>query len=87
MPELEAHRKGRDILLAFQNDVGLSHASQHSDAIILAKVLRTHMVDYRTTLDARSHEWHLEDSIPPVLLQFVYGSFQRKGDYWDIFFS
>ncbi|KAI9520651.1 hypothetical protein NQZ68_015570 [Dissostichus eleginoides] len=40
IPELEAHQQGRDVLLAFQNDVGiaLSQASDYSDAIILAEI-------------------------------------------------
>ena len=39
MPELESHRKGRDVLLAFKEDIGpvLSQASDYSDAIILSK--------------------------------------------------
>ena len=40
MPELEAHKQGRDVLLAFQKDVGfvLSEASDYySDALIISK--------------------------------------------------
>ncbi|KAI9540767.1 hypothetical protein NQZ68_037698 [Dissostichus eleginoides] len=42
IPELEAHKQGRDVLLAFQNDVGiaLSQASDYSDAIILGKAAK-----------------------------------------------
>ena len=37
IPELEAHKSGRDILLAFAEDVGsfLSHATDYSEALIL----------------------------------------------------
>lgn len=39
LPGLVAYKKGRDILLAFEKDVGpvLSEASSFADAIILAK--------------------------------------------------
>ena len=45
--ELEAHKQGRDVILAFDEDIGLalSQASDYSDAIILAKaakILRRH---------------------------------------------
>ncbi|RXN35745.1 ADP-ribosylation factor 3 [Labeo rohita] len=48
IPGLVAYKKGRDILLAFEKDVGpvLSEASSDADAIILAKaaqILRRHM--------------------------------------------
>ena len=38
--ELEAHKQERDVILAFDEDIGLalSQASDYSDAIILAKV-------------------------------------------------
>lgn len=36
MPELESHKKGRDVLLAFRNDIG-PQASNYSEAIILSK--------------------------------------------------
>lgn len=42
LPELEVHKQKRDILLAFQNDVGLalSQASDYSEAIILGKAAK-----------------------------------------------
>ena len=68
--ELEAHKSGRDILLAFQKDVGfaLSQASNYSEAIILgkaAKILRRHMLDHDFKFDGRFHEVCGEDAIPP----------------------
>ena len=41
LPDLDAHKKGRDVLLAFQDDVGfaLAETCDYSEAIILAKIL------------------------------------------------
>ena len=51
MPELESHRKGRDLLLAFKKDIGpvIPQASDYSDAIILSKaarILRNQMINH-----------------------------------------
>ncbi len=56
LPELEAQKKGRNVLLAFQDDVGLalSESCAYCDAIILskaAKVLRCHMLDHKILAD------------------------------------
>ena len=66
--ELEAQKRGRDILLAFQKDVGfaLSQASNYSEAIILgkaAKILRRHILDHDFKFDGRFHTDG--DAIPP----------------------
>ena len=50
IPELEAHKQGKDVLLAFQGDVGLAlfQAAEYSEALIkakAAKVLRGHILD------------------------------------------
>jgi len=77
IPELEAHKQGRDVLLAFQKDVGfvLSEASDYySEAIILGKaanILRRHMLDHKTTFDGTFHEGCIEQAVPLPLLQFV----------------
>ncbi|KAJ8372701.1 hypothetical protein AAFF_G00277700 [Aldrovandia affinis] len=77
IPELEAHKQGRDVLLAFQKDVGfvLSEASDYySEAIILGKaanILRRHMLDHKSTFDGTFHELCIEQAIPLTLLQFV----------------
>ena len=41
LSDLEAHKKGRDILLAFRGDVGeaLAQVSQHNEAMVLAKAV------------------------------------------------
>lgn len=76
IPGLEAHKKGRDVLMAFQKDVGfaLSQASDYSDAMTLAKaakILRRHMLEHKSSFDGTFYEGCIEDSIPPSLLQFV----------------
>eukprot|EP00058_Branchiostoma_floridae_P021206 XP_002606696.1 hypothetical protein BRAFLDRAFT_72537 [Branchiostoma floridae] len=75
LPELEAHKKGRDVLLAFRKDVGfsLSQASNYTDAMTLAKaatILRRHMLDHKFSFEGTFHEG-IENAIPPSLLQFV----------------
>ena len=76
LPELEAHKKGRDVLLAFQDDVGvaLSDSCDYSDAIILAKaakILRRHMPGHKSTVDGTFNMDSSADAVPPSLLQFV----------------
>lgn len=76
IPDLEAHKQGRDVLLAFQKDVGLalSQVSDYSEAIILgkaAKILRRNMLDHKTSFDGTFQEGCVEQAIPPSLLQFV----------------
>ncbi|KAJ8046458.1 hypothetical protein HOLleu_05132 [Holothuria leucospilota] len=76
LPELQAHKQGRDVLLAFQEDIGvaLSQSSDYSEAMILAKaakILRRHMLDHKSTFDGTFHERCIEEAIPRSLLQFV----------------
>ena len=54
--ELEAHKKGRDILMAIRDDVSfsLTNCCDYSDAIILskaAKILRREILDHKTVSD------------------------------------
>ena len=68
--ELEAHKSGRDILLAFQRDVSIAllQAYSYSEAIIrgkAAKILRRHLFDHDFKFDGRFHEGCVEDAIPP----------------------
>ena len=77
IPELEAHTKGRDVLLAFKTDIGtaLSQAFGYSEAIIVskaAKILRRHMMDHKSTFDRTFDDNCVENSNPSLLLQFVY---------------
>ena len=72
LPELEAHKKGRNVLLAFQDDMdfALSASCDYSNAIILAKaakMLRHHMLGHTSTFHATFNM----DSSEDALLQFV----------------
>lgn len=76
IPELVAYKKGRDVLLAFEKDIGpvLSEASSYSDAIILskaAKILRRHMVKHKCRFEGNLYKDSVHDSLPSALLQFV----------------
>ena len=76
LPELEAHKKGRDVLLAFQEDVGLvlSESSAYSDAIILSKaskIVRRDMLNHKIFSDGTYNMDSTEDLVPPSLLGFV----------------
>lgn len=76
IPELESQRKGRDILLAFQKDVGLvlSQASDYTEAMTLAKaakILRRQMLQHKSKFDGTFHKGCIGEAIPTSLLQFV----------------
>ena len=76
IPELEAHKSGRDILLAFAKDVGsvLSQATDYSEALILnkaAKILRRQMINQEFAFGGRFYDGCVEDSLPPALLEFI----------------
>ncbi|KAK4304447.1 hypothetical protein Pmani_023602 [Petrolisthes manimaculis] len=76
IPELEAHKKGRDVLLAYTEDVGsvLSTAVDYTEAIIItkaAKILRQRMIDHKSVFAGTFDDNCVEDSVPQVLLQFV----------------
>ena len=75
IPELQAHKKGRGVLLAFQKDVALSlsKASEYSDALVMAKaakVLRRYILDHQSKFDGKFPEGCVKDAITPIL-QFV----------------
>ena len=77
VPELEAHKQGKDVLLTFQKDVSfvLSDASDYySEAIILGKaanILQRHMLNHKSKFCGTYHEGCIQQAIPPTLLQFV----------------
>jgi len=76
IPDLEAHRKRRDVLLAFNKDVGsaLSHTSCYSEAVILAKaakILRKHMLDHNSSFNGTFQDGCVDEAVPPSLLLFV----------------
>ena len=71
---LEAHKSGRDILLAFQKDVGFALSLTIIKPFVLgkaAKILRRHMIDCEFKFDGRFQGGCVEDAIPPSLLEFV----------------
>ena len=71
--ELESHKKGRDVLLAFKEDIGpvSSQASDNSDTIIISKaasILHNQIINHRSEIlmnSAWMFPFHL------LLLQFV----------------
>jgi len=76
IPDLEAHKKGRDVLLAFKEDVStvLSDASKYSEAIHLAKaanIIRREMLDHKTKFSKEFTDQSVEEAVPKSLLQFV----------------
>ncbi|CAE1171218.1 unnamed protein product [Acanthosepion pharaonis] len=76
IPELEAHKKGHDVLLAFKADIGpvLHEASQYSNALHLSKaadILRKEMLQHKTKFSSELKDCFAEEAIPPALLQFV----------------
>ena len=73
LPELEAHKKGRDIQLMFQDDIvdALSETCAYSDAIILskaAKILRRDMLDHKVLRDGTYNMDSTQKAVPPSLL-------------------
>lgn len=75
IPHLEAHKQGRDILMAFKNDVGtiLAETSKYNDAINLAKaasMLRREMLQHKSTFESFL-EGDTDGAVPSLLLQFV----------------
>ena len=76
IPELQAHKQGRDVLLVLQEDVGLAlfQAVEYSETLIMAKapkILRRHILDHKSRFDGTFHEGCIKDAIPSVLLQFI----------------
>lgn len=69
IPELEAHKKGKGVLLALQRDVAqaLSQASDYSDALVIAKaakILRRKILEYQSKFDGTFGEGCIKDAIP-----------------------
>ncbi len=74
MPELESHKKGVMYCLPSKK-IGtvLSQASDYSDAIILSKaasILRNEILNHKSKFNGNFDEQCIDNSIPPVLLQF-----------------
>ena len=84
IPELQAHKQGRDVLLAFEEDVGhaLFQAAEYSEELIMAKaakILRGHILDHQSRFYGTFCEGFIKDAIPSILLQFV-GMVEHSAD-------
>ena len=76
IPKMQDHRKGRDGLLAFEDDVGsiLSQSSKYCEAIHLSKaaeIIRRDMLHHKSNFSSTFHGTGLQRAAPPSLLQFV----------------
>ena len=76
IPQLQAQHQGRDVLLAFEKDVGsiLVQASKYGEAIHLAKaagIIRRDMLQHKSKWNDTFQNGCPEDAVPPSLLQFV----------------
>ncbi|KAJ7371263.1 hypothetical protein OS493_027379 [Desmophyllum pertusum] len=88
IPKLQAHRQGRDVMLAFENDVGsiLSQASKYGEAIHLAKaagIIRRDMLHQKSNFSSTFNDTDLEQAVPPSLLQF-YNCFAKYKEGTDV---
>ncbi|CAC5412787.1 unnamed protein product [Mytilus coruscus] len=75
MPELEAHRKGRDVLLMFEKDKGpaIAFACDYIDTMHMektAEMIRCQLATKKTFSGSFVFE-DIDDSLPPPLLQLV----------------
>ncbi|VDI64100.1 Hypothetical predicted protein [Mytilus galloprovincialis] len=74
MPELEAHTKGRDVLLMFEKDIGpdTAFACNYNDTMHMAKtveMIRFQLATTKTTFSGSLVFEDIDDSIPPPLFQ------------------
>ena len=70
VPQLEAHRPGRDVLLAFRNDASsiLAESTKYSEAVHLAKaaaVVRREMLGHKSKFDFTLSDSCFDKAIPP----------------------
>lgn len=78
IPEIEAYKKGRDIVTAFNNEVGLILAvvNEYDDAIIVSKaaqILRQQILSTKCRFQGSFDTEYCDDSILPQLLNFISG--------------
>ncbi|CAC5413305.1 unnamed protein product [Mytilus coruscus] len=76
MPELEAHTKGRDVLLMFEKDIGpaIAFACDYNDTMHMAKtseMILCQLATKKTTFSGSLVSEDIDVSIPPPLLQFL----------------
>ncbi|VDI09709.1 Hypothetical predicted protein [Mytilus galloprovincialis] len=75
-PELEAHLKGRDVLLMFEKDIApaIAFACDYNDTMPMAKtaeMIRCQLATTKTTFSESLVSDDIDDSIPHPLLQLV----------------
>ncbi|CAC5365422.1 unnamed protein product [Mytilus coruscus] len=73
MPELEAHTKGRDVLLMFEKDIGpaVAFACDYNDTMHMAKtaeMIRCQLATKKTTFSGSLVSEDIDDSIPPYFV-------------------
>ena len=79
IPDMQAHRQGRDILLAFNKDIGLAlkrvyESDFDEEAIILskaAKIVRRDILNTKYTFDGTFEKECQKKSVPQSLLSLV----------------
>lgn len=76
IPELQAHRKGRDVFIAFEKDIGiiLQQATEYSEAIHLGKaaaIIRRDMLKHKSSFCSTFQVEYKKEAVPSSLLQFV----------------
>ena len=84
IPELETYRKGRDVFLAFNKDLGtaLSQSSEYSEVVLIAKaakILRKIILNHHSSFDGTFPEGSIQNATPTLLLQFI-GMVEHGGD-------
>ena len=73
LPELQAHKQGRNVLLAFKDDVGpaLAKAFELTDVSKTAELVRNDILGRSATFDGYFVENGQETSVPPSLIELV----------------
>lgn len=73
LPELQAHKTGRQVILAFKDDVGpaLSKAFKLTDVSRTAQLVRNDILESRANFDGYFEENCQETSVPPSLIELV----------------
>ncbi|XP_066951852.1 uncharacterized protein [Macrobrachium rosenbergii] len=76
-PEVQAYKNGRDMVIAFQKDIGPvlpSDTINYDEAILISKtadILRKKMLQCSSSFDGKFDSLYLNSSVPPELQHFV----------------
>lgn len=77
VPEVEAYKSGRDVIIAFQKDIGpvlSSDTMNYDEAILISKtagILRKKMLQCSSSFNGKFDSQYLNSSVPPELQHFV----------------